>query len=345
MQTYAEIAAAVKRADGPEFSLEDYKMVHWINQAFAAEKGRYMDSNETMALVRSLTQFLNRVYQVKINADLKFMTALPMLPEGVAPGARKLGWLTQEDLGAIDFLSNGAGDLKTLSLTRDEKILDIKIAGGRIAWTWQDVEAAIFQGVPLPSELGMTARRLVDLFHDTTTAKGNAAYGVEGLLTSTSTMTHATDITWSGLTTVDDKVAAVQTIIRGVSSATSRVFTANLCILPPSYFQELEDGAYGANKDKSGLDYLEFTYRRRQMQILEWQQFAGVTLPAESLSNKDMIMAFPFTPEAGENMIVDPFMMKPPKEDENYNVSAGVFTKTAGVVKRQPKAFVWAKLN
>lgn len=345
MQTYEALKESVKRADGHDLSLTEWQLAHGIDQAFLAKKGRHMDSNESLAVVRSLTQFLNTVYSVKIHADLKFQQVLPLLVGGVAAGARKIGWYTQEDIGSIDFLSNGAGDLKTLNLTRDEKTIDIKIAGGRITWTWQEIESAMYQGIPLPTDLGTTARRLVDLFHDTVTAKGDVAYKVEGLLTGLSSKTDHGDISWSGLSTINDKVDKVQSVIRKVATATSQTFTAGICAMPPAYYQELEDAAYGDNKDKTALDYLEYTYRRRGLKIIEWQQLASVTMAAESLTAKDMILALPFTPEAVENLIVEPFLMFPPKEDPNYNVSAGVFTKTAGVAARQPKSVVWAKLN
>lgn len=342
MQTYAELKEQVKRVDGHELSREEYQMIAGLSSAFEARKGERMDANESLALVRALTMFLQQVYEVKLTADLKYDVALPMLQQRPGAGVKQLGWYVREDIGTLDFLANGTTNLKTLSMDLNEKLVDIKIAGARIAWTWEDIDAAIYQGRSLPTELGMVARRATDRTHDEITAKGNAAYKVNGLMSEQSTMTSYGSLNWSGLNS-DQKVQAVLDVARRVSTASGNVYSAGAIGMAPAYFRELETLPYGDNKDKTALDFLENVFRRRNLFMYEWYQFTNVTL--ETLNAKDVIMAYPFSPEAGENMIVEPFMMKPPKEDINYNVSAGVFMKTAGVVKRQPKAFVYGTFN
>src|SRR5262249_14388324 len=146
------------------------------------------------------------------------------------------------------------------------KFATIHVAGARIAWTWQDIEAAIYMGVALPTDMGMIARRIADRFHDVTTAKGNAQHKVSGLLSDQSTMTaynSGSSVNWAGMADIYAKVAFVENMVRTVSIATNTIYSAGMFMFAPAYYRELEDTGYGNNQDKTALDFLENTYRRR----------------------------------------------------------------------------------
>lgn len=349
MPTFAELKTRLKDSRGHDLTLQQYQLLAGLQTPFAEKKGRAMDANEGFALVRKLTQFLNTIYMVKPTPSLKFTEVLPYNPAQFDKGARHINWGVQEDMGKLDFLSNGATDLPTLGANLDEKTVNVKIAGARIAWTWEDIEAAIYAGVALPTTMAQTARRLTDKFHDDVTAFGSSKHNVKGLLSDFADMTkynNHTSVNWSGLT-VTERVSFVKALARKVSDVTSNTENAGVVILPPAYMNALEDDDYGSDNTQSAADAIRRAFRTRGIRLVDWYQFQGVTVSetGTTITNKDMAMALPFSPEAGENMIVDPFFMKPPKEDANYNITSGVFTKTAGVVKRLPKTFVSAILN
>lgn len=349
MPTFAELKTRLKDSKGHDLTIGEYQLLSGISSTFAAQKGRAMDANEGFALVRKLTQFLNTVYQVQPTPALKFMEVLPYNPAQFDKGARHINWGVQEDLGALSFLSNGATDLPTLTANLEEKTVDVRVAGARIAWSWEDIEAAMYAGVNLPSSMGIAARRIADKFHDDITAKGSATHKVKGLLSDLADMTRynsGSTVNWAGMSTTE-KVAFVKALATTVSDVSGNTWNAGVVILPPSYLNFLEDTDYGNDNTQSAADAIRRAWKSRGTRLIDWYQFQSVSIsePGISIANKDFAMALPFSPEAGENMIVDPFFMKPPKEDQNYNVSAGVFTKTAGVIKRLPKTFVTAQLN
>lgn len=349
MPTFAELGQRLNDSHGHTLTLEEFQLMAPLANMFQNNQGRAMDANEGFALVRQLTQFLNQIYEVQSTPMLKYSQVLPYNPAQFERGARHINWNTYENLGSLDFLSNGATDLPTLGGNYEEKQVDVKIAGARIAWTWEDIEAAIYRGISLPTQDGVTARKITEKFHDDVTAKGNANHKVGGLLHDFASMTkynnHAS-VNWSGLT-ITEKVNFVRALARQVSTVSVSTWQAGVVILPPAYMEELEDTDYGTDNTQSGADAIRRSFASRNIRLVDWYQFKGVTVneTGTAISNKDMAMALPFSPEVAENMIVDPFFMKPPKEDQNYNVSAGVFTKTAGVVKRQPKLIVSAVLN
>lgn len=349
MPTFAELQSKVLDSSGHNLTLEQYGWINGIEQVFQRNTGKVMDANQGFALVRKLTQFLNTIYQVKNTPSLKYSQVLPYNPAQFDKGARKINWAVQEDLGALDFLSNGATDLPVLDMDLKEKEVDVKVAGALISWTWEDLEAAIFSNVSLPTQLGMTARRLTDKFHDTVTAKGSEKHKVKGLLSDFSSMTQydsLSTVNWAGMS-ISEKVAFVKALARKVSDVSSNTWNAGVVILPPAYLNELEDEDYGNDNTQSGADAVRRAFKSRGIRLVDWYQFGNVTIDEAGVdcTNKDLAMALPFSPEASENMIVDPFFTKAPKEDKNYNISAGVFVKTAGVVKRLPSTHVVAKLN
>lgn len=341
--TFEEANKHVFDSYGRDITPVEFEQLAGINQLFASKMGRLMDANESLATLRALTKFTNKVYEIKLHAEHKFHLVLPMLSETVEMGVKTLGWHTSEDIGKFGFQANGAQNSNILSKDWQEKTVDIKLASAMIKWTWEDIAAAIFQGRNLPADLAAVARRSSDVFNDETTAVGSSNYNVDGLLSNPTAMTSYGTLGWSGLSTALAKSNKLKDVIRRVLTVTGSTYSAQLLILPPTHYAEIEDTPMGDNADKSILDELENTYRRRGLKIVDWHRFEDVTATGIG-SNKDVVMALPFTPEVAENCIIDPFFMKPPIPD-GYDMKAGAYVRTAGVVKRNPKAMVWGTLD
>jgi hypothetical protein len=345
MLTFEKMKSQISRQDSAfELTLAEYRVMSRINTMFAHEHGRYMDANESMNLLRALTEFSNEIYAVKLHPDHRFNQVAPIRARADR-GQRSILWHVSNAIGEMKFLSTGARDIPNLSEDLTERSIDIKIAGARVTWTWEQLEAAIFMGKSLPFDAAVLGRQAADRLHERVTLEGDAQFKIPGMLSSPNDLTHYTDINWAGLADTDAQVAALQGLVDYVDTASNESYAAGMLVLPPGYRRSIEKARYGDSPFYSTvLDFLEYTYRRRNFKVLDWAKLKGVTIPGV-IADKDVAMAYPFSFEVLENGIVNPFFMKPPKENENYDVSAGVYTKTAGTFWRQPKAGVWTRLN
>lgn len=325
----------------------DKAFIGGINHLFQVKKQRSMDANEGFNLLRSLTRFMNRVYKVKTTAPIKYPELLPVISESVPMGTKQLGWYTVEEIGRMRPVANRGTDLGNLNVDYNEKLTDIELYGVKISWSWEEIEAAIVSGTNLRADLGAAARTTSDNLNEEITLKGDSTTGLKGILSDLTNMTAYGNVGWAGLGTVDAKMAKLKEIVRAVSSAALFNFQAGVLVLPQAYYDEIEDTDYdtGGQRGLTMLQHLLNIYNNRAggFRVIGWNKLAGVT--HETITNKNVVLAYPYTPEAGENAILDPLFWKPPKEDDNWNVIMGAFNRTAGVIKRQPKTFVYGLLN
>lgn len=347
MKTFQELRSEINRMDSAQdLQLSEFLMLTRLNRMWFDNTGEYMDANESLACLRQLTTFVNEVYSVVVHPDLRFMQVAPMT-QRPDDGSKKIGWYVNETMGAMKILANGARDLPELNQNMTDRTVDVQLAGARVTWTWEDLAAAVKLGQNLPADGGMLGRQAADLFHEATTATGDRQFKLGGMLSKPSDLTaynSGSSISWSGISTVQGKIDKLVDIINTSNTATGERFAANTLLAPPTLYRELEQTKYGDTAQYSTmLDYIEWIYRRRGFKVIDWAKLQN--LKTTGIATKDVVLAFPFRLDVVENMIINPFFMKPPKENDNYDVSSGVYTKSAGIIWRQPKAATYAVLN
>lgn len=354
MLTFHKLKTAALRVDATkELSLADWQMISPLNDMFYHQMGRHMDHDddgnykadmgESLTLLRRLTEFMNEAYEVIVNAEYRYMVVAPIRPR-TDSGARRIGWLVAERMGEMKILARGARDLPELTANLKEKEVDIEIGGARVTFAWEDIEAALFQGRSLPFDAAAIGRMAADDLLERITAYGDKQSGLGGMLSKPSALNGLPSLNWAGLSTPQDKVDALRSVVNASNSASGFRLPSNTLLLPSYILEEIEQLNYGqSNQFTTVYEYLMLIFKRRGLKIIDWEKLKGVKAPG--INNKDVVMAYPFRFEVLENLIVNPFFMKPMKEDENYDVSGGFYTKTAGVAFRQPKSVTWAPLN
>lgn len=310
------------------------------------------DSNEGWTLLRQLTVFSGQLFmkrypETKYQQIYVVKTGSGQATNNSGIGLRQFGWYSADELGKFATLANNTDDLPSLNVNVKEHIVPLRKAGAHFKWDWEDIEAAAFHDYQLPAEMAKTARRAAERYHDLIQAVGDATYGLKGLLSDQSDTTNYNTVSgtdwiasnWSGATDAQ-KTAALKGLLAQVGDATGYTFSVGMLAMPGRYLQDCADVYVDTDKKTSLLQHLIDSYAAQgiTLQIKSWEQLKNVT--HESISAKDCFLATPLDEEAGEHRIVIPYMMKAPMVDTSHNVVVANYAKTAGVLKRQPKAHV-----
>lgn len=193
-----------------------------ILHAVAQLPGQRQDANETMFLARQLEEIRARTYDIK-RAPLDGMRFVP-LDTSVSPGAETVTYRQYEALGFAKLISDYAKDWPTSNAVAREFTSKVKSIGSSYEYSFQEMRAAQFSGVPLAQAKANAARVAIEQKHDDLIQTGDSAQGLLGFLNQSNTTTFSVPngasgtATWASKTP-DEIVADMHDIVNGIATA------------------------------------------------------------------------------------------------------------------------------
>ena len=320
-------------------SQQEWALVSGIYNAFQNE-GRRMDANESQFVLRQLTKFADRVYDVRYTS-VKYPMLLPIPAfQSSDIGMSEYGWLVANKIGEYKILADSSTpDLPSIDADMEEKTTSIKLAGGRFGWSKDDMWKSVFANVGLSDNKAKATRHAAERFHDKITATGDANYGLKGLLSDQTSMSSLSATGAFSTLTAAQLLGDMRNLCSEPFKQAEGDFDVGVVVLPPAQYDLLRTKDVGTENDKSVLQRLQELYPSARFE--SWSRFKNVTL--EGITAQDVAMAFPLDPEVGENLILAPFLMEPPRQDVNGNFNVATYSKTGGVIKRMPTLFAFMK--
>lgn len=231
-----------------------------ILDAVAKLPGQRSDANETMFLARQLEEIRAKTYDIK-RAPLKGLTFVPV-DTSVSPGAETVTYRQYEALGFAKMIADYAKDWPTSNAIAREFTSKVKGLGSSYEYSFQEMRAAQFSGVPLAQAKANAARTAIEQEHDDLIQTGNTDQGLLGLLNQSNTTTFSVPNGASGTATwatktPDEIVADMHDIVNGIAIANKdrADMVATALLLPLTQYTLVASRRMGDGSDVTILQH------------------------------------------------------------------------------------------
>lgn len=253
------------------------------------------DSNESLFLQRQLDFIKTQTYDIKY-AELKARKLIPVSSEA-DPGAEKIFYRSYDQTGLAKVIANYADDLPRADVKGQEFFAAVKTLGASYGYNLQEMRAAVYGNVPLEQRRANAARRSIAQLENSISFFGDAATGLQGLLTNPNipSVTIPADGTgssklWS-TKTPDQIIRDLNLIANSIPSVSLGVEIPDTLLLPISQYNYIASTARSANSDTTILNY--FLQNNPYIKQVEWVN----ELKGAGPSSTDMIFAYRRSPE------------------------------------------------
>lgn len=330
----------------------DSKTLDSLSARSEAQYGMRMDDSNTIFLKRQLLAVESRVYR-KVYQDIMWSKLLPIqVDQGRGP--KTFSYNILDSTGVASYTEPGAGNLNTVQLTQGEVTGKYRSFGIKFHWTWDELDAANFAGFALTTELAIAARDKWERLLDETVHFGDDTVGLGGLLSNPDELTEYVIVEGAqGANSDAKKLFANQTgqelynncinFLNKASDATENAFPATVLDLPIAQFNRLAGTNMSQYDSRSVLKAVKENLEERGIELVVnvCQRLKGVS--KGSIVNKDVMLCYAFNEEVAAIKLPMPFTMFPMRENEDGNFTVPCWGRNGGVVKRHPKAIVYAK--
>lgn len=314
-------------------------MLHKTAQ-LAAELGARLDAVATSFLSEQLVSHDTTVYQYKTPEFLarRFIPTISGVPEWAGVYLYTL----LEEVGTAKFIAEGADDLPTVDVVRDQATKIIKPIGAHYFFDVHELERAAKLGYSLETAKAEAAKRKIEYLIDQTLVFGSSKHGLDGLLTITNTTSFTATtkagggLTWAvatGREMVADVLGAVAASISAQKHATGLVFQKFTVLLPIEQYNLLASTPMG-----DGLSVTALQFLRQDPRIAEIEPWYHLDAVA-SESSLDVMVVFPKHPDVVGAIIPKEFQVLP-AQPRGLRIIHPCLAATGGVVSRNPYAIV-----
>lgn len=283
---------------------------------------------ETAMIQRQLTHALPRIYEVK-NIPLVARTLFPA--QGTVPkGAKTFSRKALEMVGTAKFLGPELTDVPLASARVTETLFGVHIFGAAWRWTLEDMWAAQYAGVPLPTYEGQAARKACETKLDDIAFNGDSTKNIPGLLSNTAIPNAAAgNGTWSGATAEEILQDAAQ-VINDVASQSYGAHRANTLLVPLD--EELRmQATLVPNTTQTMLSWLKSSLGVRIVGVPS-------VLDTSGTGSTSQMIAYEANDINAELHVPVDFEVLPPKDDV-VSLTMTAVMATGGLTVHYPKAF------
>ncbi len=304
------------------------------------DPGLRLNAAETTFLTQQLRYVDTQTYKA-IYAALQARSFVPTQP-GIPDWARVYTWREMDEFGKAKIISNAADDLPRADVSKRETNKTIKTVGAAYGYDWEELRAAAAMGVNLDTDKANAARFAVETEVDRLLAYGDSTYGLEGLLTLSSTTAFTPSLkgaggyTWGSLEAPNATGAEVAADLMGI--ATKGHTTSKGRILKFDILLPIEQYAYAAQakisafSDTTALAFALATSPFIASITPWWRCDAGSSNSALSI---DTMIAYPKDPMFVSGLVTMEYMSLPAQQ-KNLEWVVPTMMKCGGVVSRHP---------
>ena len=265
-----------------------------------------LDANEALFFTRQLEYIKSQSYDIKY-PDLKAQQLIPISSEA-GEGAQTIVYYTYDRTGMFKIISNYADDLPRAEVKGTEVITKIKTIGGSFAYNYEEIQAAMFAGLPLQARKAAAARLAYEQAVNRIAWLGDIENNVVGVLYHPNVTKYSAAATGTGSSrlwkdkTPTQLIADVNAWINDIITLTKGVETPNTVLLPIKQYTQLATTPYsaldnsGAVQSVSNMTVLGFL-KQAHPEITVWDfvpDFTGLkTKPSDgTTSTVDVAMVF-----------------------------------------------------
>jgi hypothetical protein len=245
-------------------------------------------------------------------------------------------------VGEVKHIKDFSKDLSRVELKTSQASMNLFAMGISYAWNINEIRAAMYAGMPLPTKKAMGARDLMARKFDDILLTGDTAQGAKGLfnLTGTETYTIAADGA-GGSKTFESKNA--DKIVRDLNGALSQIVVnskevhlPNTVIMPNSTYQHLGGTRVG---DGTSETVLAYWLRTNPYGIRSAEQ--SLKLETAGAGSTKRIVSYEKSPNVLEMIAPVEFEQFAP-ETFNTEVQTVVQMRVGGVALYMPKAVAYS---
>lgn len=140
-----------------------------------------MDAGEALFFERQLEAVESRLYEVKYR-ELKYRDLIP-INNSIGPGAEQITYYMFNKVGMAKVIANPTDDPPMADAFATRHVAQVRPIGSGFQYSTQDLRKAQFANVPLEMRKVDAARRAVREKENSIAWKGDADYGLQGVLT------------------------------------------------------------------------------------------------------------------------------------------------------------------
>lgn len=315
----------------------------------AVQRDFRFDSSNTIYLKRQLMAVEARVYRKKY-ANLVWRSLFPIqTDQGRGPKTFSYNFLDHN--GEAKFAEPGTDGLPTVSLTRDEVIGKYRSFGTKFIYSWDELDAANFEGFLLNAELGMAARDVWERLANTTIHSGYSPLNLVGILSDLSLLTPYTiPASGTGGTDALKRKWANKTgelifedlmgMAVNTGKVTKGIFNANAIALPTEQGYLMMERKMNEFDQRTVFEAFTDAYDKlaQKMNLPPLKLTIDPDLEGAGPDDTDLILSYPFDEEVVATKLPMDFTMftMVPTEDGNFAVPC--WGRTGGIVLRHGKA-------
>lgn len=219
----------------------------------------HLDANESAFFKRELEHVKAQSYDVKHKA-LKATTLIPVESDAPA-GADTITWRSFDAVGVAKIVSDYAKDFPRVDVLGVENTVRVRSLGASYGYSIKEIRRSQMAGTRLDQRRANAARRAIDELIDSLAWRGDAAYGIQGLLDYPG-MTEATIAVGAGSSkawsakTPDEIVADVTALLDAVTETTNGGEIPDTMVLPIAQYNLIANTRMEGGDSKTILRFI-----------------------------------------------------------------------------------------
>lgn len=301
-------------------------------------EARY-DDNLTLIAQRDVEQVLDQVIRDDFGPRYS-ERYLPISGGGIQPWMETFIQKRVTPKGLLDYVTSA--DMPWLDVEMEEVARRLYTLGGKIGWSWFDLQRAMNANVPLESEKAMAARERAEETRDMILLSGDSGLPKGGGPIPTGLINDATVPTtgvitgnWvAGAATADQVIADVTDWFSTHRTNTRRRYPADTMLLPESELGYIETLRLGGTGKSVRTYLLESIDELERIDVLDDLAGAGA-------GGTNRAIIYPMDERVIRGLVPLPFMFLPAQEHDLMIVVHGV-ERIVGVEIRRPFGMLYA---
>lgn len=313
-----------------------------------AQTGMPISDQVALGFAQSnLTYLEPEVYRTKY-PTFDYARHVPVDTSGAA-WAQSSTWSSYDSTGEAKFISGQSTDIPFSKATKAQYTSPFYMIGSGWTWNIEEMNQAALLGMNMDAEGPQDSRRFVERKLYDTAIVGAAEKGWSGLINDPGVTSYTVAATGTGTSTFwntktpDQIIFDVNTLLRGIATATNNVEYADALRLPPTAFDYIATTRLGntANSDTI-LDFIRaknlYTSRTRQeldIDVIPELETAGA-------SGDGRAVAYRKATEVVRFKLPMPFNLLPVRSRSILSYEGAGIARTGGTQIRLPGAVRYA---
>lgn len=251
-----------------------------------------------------LTQIVPEMYDV-IHEDLDAREHIPV-DTSINEGAPAWGYDSMDGAGKAKIIGANVSDIPRVDVSKERFTFPIRSSGAAYGWSFEEIRAAQWLGMPLDRRKAMEAKRAQDELEHEILLNGSPSHNIPGLLTNPAIgRVIVPNGAWTDATAADDMLADMAAPVREVLVRSRKVHRANRLLMDLASY-DLAQHKRIPDSSETVLSFFQRTHPGLEVKPLLEMESAGASggkaLLAYQLDRRNLkgCIPMPFTQHPAE---------------------------------------------